>query len=577
MQEGGEKKNVSKWNGNSEAFRTYFHGTLDTNGDSVPAEKIKDVPGHPWDEVKNDQNFGTVLNDGFIDISFDSKELSDAFWNMAEVNNWECLILENPKNGHIHSFWRITKDWQSKDGRDKKLAVGLIADIHSGSTYIRLRVNGVDRFPPLYEPDHIQEVPKELYPVNSNAEPFGMSEGGRNDTLSRMVKNLIHNTRFTKEQIKSILTNTNKFVFGEPLSDSELEVILRDDTFADMQERKLNTMNAAELFNIDVKPTEFIINSLIPVGLSLVASPPKYGKSWMMLDMSISVAEGQPFLGFTTNKCNVLYLALEDRYDRLKDRMLKITSGKVFPAGLEIAIDAPALGDGFIEYVEDFLNDHPENKLIIIDTFVKIRGIPNGKEAAYALDSREAGILKKFADQHAVAIVLVTHTRKSIDTSDPVSNITGTFGVAGAADDMIILTKEKRSDALTKMSVTGRDVAYEEYPIVFDQNSYKWIRQGESYELAAAQQEHELQFAEYLTGNVRKTLLKLLEENNGIWQGRCNEILDKSREYGTSIDMTSQKLGKELTRINEFLYNDKIVHTEIGKGTASKIHKYEKM
>lgn len=572
-----KKKNVSKWNGNSEAFRTYFHGTLDTNGDSVPAEKIKDVPGHPWDEVKNDQNFGTVLNDGFIDISFDSKELSDAFWNMAEVNNWECLILENPKNGHIHSFWRITKDWQSKDGRDKKLAVGLIADIHSGSTYIRLRVNGVDRFPPLYEPDHIQEVPKELYPVNSNAEPFGMSEGGRNDTLSRMVKNLIHNTRFTKEQIKSILTNTNKFVFGEPLSDSELEVILRDDTFADMQERKLNTMNAAELFNIDVKPTEFIINSLIPVGLSLVASPPKYGKSWMMLDMSISVAEGQPFLGFTTNKCNVLYLALEDRYDRLKDRMLKITSGKVFPAGLEIAIDAPALGDGFIEYVEDFLNDHPENKLIIIDTFVKIRGIPNGKEAAYALDSREAGILKKFADQHAVAIVLVTHTRKSIDTSDPVSNITGTFGVAGAADDMIILTKEKRSDALTKMSVTGRDVAYEEYPIVFDQNSYKWIRQGESYELAAAQQEHELQFAEYLTGNVRKTLLKLLEENNGIWQGRCNEILDKSREYGTSIDMTSQKLGKELTRINEFLYNDKIVHTEIGKGTASKIHKYEKM
>lgn len=577
MWEGGEKKNVSEWNGNSETFRSYFHGTLDTNGDSVPAEKIKDVPGHPWDEVKNDQNFGTVLNDGFIDISFDSKELSDAFWNMAEVNNWECLILENPKNGHIHSFWRITKDWQSKDGRDKKLAVGLIADIHSGSTYIRLRVNGVDRFPPLYEPDHIQEVPKELYPVNSNAEPFGMSEGGRNDTLSRMVKNLIHNTRFTKEQIKSILTNTNKFVFSEPLSDSELEVILRDDTFADMQERKLNTMNAAELFNIDVKPTEFIINGLIPVGLSLVASPPKYGKSWMMLDMSISVAEGQPFLGFTTNKCNVLYLALEDRYDRLKDRMLKITSGKVFPAGLEIAIDAPALGDGFIEYVEDFLNDHPENKLIIIDTFVKIRGIPNGKEAAYALDSREAGILKKFADQHAVAIVLVTHTRKSIDTSDPVSNITGTFGVAGAADDMIILTKEKRSDALTKMSVTGRDVAYEEYPIVFDQNSYKWIRQGESYELAAAQQEHELQFAEYLTGNVRKTLLKLLEENNGIWQGRCNEILDKSRGYGTSIDMTSQKLGKELTRINEFLYNDKIVHTEIGKGTASKIHKYEKM
>lgn len=431
-------------------------------------------------------------------------------------------------------------------------------------------------FPPSFEPEHIQEVPEEFYPVNSNAEPFGMLEGGRNETLSRMVKNLIHNTRFTKEQIKRILTNTNKFVFGEPLSGSELEVILRNETFSDMQERKLNTMNAAELFSTDVKPTEFIINGLIPVGLSLVASPPKYGKSWMMLDMSISVAEGQPFLEFTTNKCNVLYLALEDRFDRLKDRMLKITDGEPFSAGLEIAIDAPALGDGFIEYVEEFLNDHPKTKLIIIDTFVKIRGIPNGKEAAYALDSREAGILKKFADRRGVAIVLVTHTRKSIDTSDPVSNITGTFGVAGAADDMIILTKEKRSDTLTKMSVTGRDVAYEEYPIVFDQNSYKWVRQGESYELAAAQQEHELQFAEYLTGNIRKTLLKLLEENNGIWQGRCNEILDKSREYGTTIPLTSKNLGNELSKINDFLYREDIVHTEISKGTASKIHKFEK-
>lgn len=316
---------MSEWEGNEEAFRAYFHGKIDKNGDSVPAERIKDKPGHQWNEVCNDQNFGTVLNEDFIDISFDSKELSDAFWNMADENDWKCLILENPTNGHIHSFWRIPKDWQSKDGRDKKLSVGLVADIHSGSTYIRLRVNGIDRFPPIYEPDHIQEVPKELYPVNSNAEPFGMSEGGRNETLSRMVKNLIHNTRFTKEQIKRILTNTNKFVFGEPLSDSELEVILRDETFSDMQERKLNTINAAELFSTDIKPTEFIINGLIPVGLSLVASPPKYGKSWMMLDMSISVAEGKPFLGFTTNKCNVLYLALEDRHDRLKDRMLKMT------------------------------------------------------------------------------------------------------------------------------------------------------------------------------------------------------------------------------------------------------------
>lgn len=568
---------MNEWKGNKEVFKTYFHGTIDKNGDSVPAEKIKNMPGHCWEEVYNDSNFGAVLNEGFIDISFDSKELSDAFWNMADENDWNTLILENPQNGHIHSFWRIPTKWEFKDGKDKKLAVGLVADIHSGSTYIRLRANNVNRFPPEYEPNYIQEVPIELYPVNCKAEPFGMSEGGRNSTLSAMTKNLIYNTRFSKDQIKRIIENTNSFVLGESLSDDELEVILRDETFADMQERKLNTLNASELFNMDVKPTEFIINNLIPIGQTLVASPPKYGKSWMVLDMSISVATGNSFLGFSTNKCDVLYLALEDRFDRLKERMLKITNNKPFPDGLEIAIDAPPLGNGFIEYIEDYLNDHPETKLVIIDTFIKIRGIPNGKESAYAIDSREAGALKKFADQRNVAVVLVTHTRKGIDPNDPFANITGTYGVAGAADDMIVLTKEKRSDSLTKMSVTGRDITFEEYPIVFDKISCKWVRQGDSYELAAAQQENEIRYAEYYSGNIRKTIVKLLDENNGTWQGRCNEIMDKSREYGTLIDLTSQKLGKELTQINEFLYQDHILHTEISKGKASKIHKFSKL
>lgn len=567
---------MNDWKGNSEAFRTYFHGKTDDKGKCIPAEKIKDMPGHTWEDVLNDENFGAVLNDGFIDISFDSKELSGCLRKMAADNDWNALIIENPRNNQIHSIWRKPKNWNSKDGADKKLAVGLIADVHSGGTFIRLKSNNIKRFPPLFEPEHIQEVPPELYPVNSKSEPFELSDGNRNNTLSTMTKNLIYNTTFDIDQIKRIITNVNTHVFSVPLSDDELEVILRDETFSDMPERKLNTMNASELFNMNVKPTEFVINDLIPVGLSIIASPPKYGKSWLCLDMSISVANGDRFLGFTTNKCGVLYLALEDRFDRLKDRMIKITNGIRFPENLELAIDCPILGDGFEEYMNDFLNDHPETKLIIIDTFVKIRGIPNGKESAYALDSREAGKLKKFADQHNVAVLLVTHTRKSVDPSDPFANITGTFGVVGAADDMIVLTKEKRSDDLTKMSVTGRDVSYEEYPITFNKDSCKWVRQGDSYELVVAQMENQLQYAEYRVSNIRKTIIKLLEDNNGVWQGRCSEILDKSREYGTPISLTAKKLGTELNGINEFLYGDAISHTEISKGTASKIHKFEK-
>ena len=85
--EAGQKRNMSGWIGNAEAFKAYFHGRIDKSGSSVPKEKIKGVPGHPWDEVCNDRDFGAVLNDGFIDISFDSPELSDAFWDMARENS----------------------------------------------------------------------------------------------------------------------------------------------------------------------------------------------------------------------------------------------------------------------------------------------------------------------------------------------------------------------------------------------------------------------------------------------------------------------------------------------------------
>ena len=223
---------MSTWNGNPEAFRTYFHGMLDKDGECIPAAKVKGMPGHSFEEVCNDENFGAILNEGMLDVSFDSKELSDAFWDMAEANDWNCLIFENPKNQQIHSIWKKPPDYKISDGRDKKLACGLIADIHSGSTYIRLKVNGVSRFPPSFEPEHIQEVPEELLPVNTNMDLWQMADGdGRNGDLYGYILVLQSQVKADKNIVRRILHNTNDFVFAEKLSDDELETILRDDAF----------------------------------------------------------------------------------------------------------------------------------------------------------------------------------------------------------------------------------------------------------------------------------------------------------------------------------------------------------
>lgn len=221
-----------EWHGNSTIFRGYFPGKLDNDGKVVPAEKVKGKPGQSWDEVCKEDSFGAILNEGFVDISFDSKELSDSFWDMADKNNWNCLILENPDNGHIHSYWRKPEGAFQKDGRDKKLAVGLIADIHSGDTYIRLRTKGVNRFPPLFEPKEIDEVPEELYPVDTNIDLWGMGEGdGRNQDIFRYILVLQNQLALPKEIVKRILQNTNRFIFSKPLPDNELDIILRDEAF----------------------------------------------------------------------------------------------------------------------------------------------------------------------------------------------------------------------------------------------------------------------------------------------------------------------------------------------------------
>lgn len=220
------------WKGNKTVFRTYFHGKVDKDGKTAPAERVKGKLGHSWEEVCKDENFGAVLNDGYVDISFDSDELSTAFWDMAERNGWNCLILENPENGHIHSYWKKPEGVFQKDGRDKKLAVGLIADIHSKETYIRLRTNGVDRFPPSFEPDQIQEVPEELYPVDTSINLWKMQVGdGRNDELFKYILVLQTKLAFGKEIIRRILGNTNEFIFNEPLDEHEFKTITRDGAF----------------------------------------------------------------------------------------------------------------------------------------------------------------------------------------------------------------------------------------------------------------------------------------------------------------------------------------------------------
>lgn len=138
-----------------------------------------------------------------------------------------------------------------------------------------------------------------------------------------------------------------------------------------MQVEKLKTIDADTLLSTPMNKTLFVVDGLIPQGLSVLSGSSKIGKSWLMLWLGIQVASGQPVWEFETHKSDVLYLCLEDTYARIQSRLYKITDEA--PAELRIATTSFQIGNGLEQQIEQYLTDFPQTKLVIIDTFQKVR------------------------------------------------------------------------------------------------------------------------------------------------------------------------------------------------------------
>lgn len=335
--------------------------------------------------------------------------------------------------------------------------------------------------------------------------------------------------------------------------------------------KPLELVNARDLQGMDIKPVQFIVEDILPHGLSIIASPPKQGKSWFALDLCIAVAEGRNFLGKKTNQCEVLYFALEDSYNRLNDRTGRITDGQDYPNGLYYTIECGTLSNGLEEQIDLFMKDHPYTKLIVFDTLQYIRsGSKSKSENAYQTDYNEMKILKALAVKHDICILLVHHSRKESNPNDPFSNISGTYGINGAMDAMITITKQERADKQAKMSICGRDVEYGEYIIEFNSDKGLWQLTGTAEEYQAQREEDK-----YNQNPIVYTIKKLVNTNDGKWAGTISEIISSSNYFGASIYDSTKKVSRELANLNKLLYQyDKISCIVRTNGNATKKYEY---
>lgn len=167
----------------------------------------------------------------------------------------------------------------------------------------------------------------------------------------------------------------------------------------------------------------------------------------------------------------VLYLALEDDYHRLQERLYRMF-GTDSTENLHFAIKAPDLENGLDEQLENFIRQHPDTSLIIIDTLQKIREV-DGEKYSYANDYEIIARMKAFADKHSICLLLVHHTRKQ-SADDKFDMISGTTGLLGAADGAFLLQKKKRTSNAATLEVSGRDQPDQKLKINRNPETMQW-------------------------------------------------------------------------------------------------------
>lgn len=240
------------------------------------------------------------------------------------------------------------------------------------------------------------------------------------------------------------------------------------------------TFTAADLMALELPPVQWAVPGVVPEGVTILAGKPKLGKSWLTLGLGVAIAAGGVALGKKrVERGECLYLALEDNRRRLQKRLDKLLQGDSPSEALHIALSWPRLDEGGVEALDSWLGRHPDARLVVVDTLKKIRPRTSGNRGVYDVDYEALEPLLPLAAEHNVAVVVVHHTRKLV-ASDPLDEISGSTGLSGGADGVLVLKRDRgRADAY--LFVTGREIEEEqELALKWDPNTAGWCVVGDA-------------------------------------------------------------------------------------------------
>ena len=314
---------------------------------------------------------------------------------------------------------------------------------------------------------------------------------------------------------------------GQPLSQKPTPSITEDDTKNNPLEKDLEemlrqmqrfndpaylpTISMNELYENVYQSRPPVIDGLLYTGAYLFVGAPKVGKSFLMAQLAYHISTGLSLWGYPVHQGTVLYLALEDDHRRLQERLYRMF-GTEGTGDLYFAIYAKQLGGGQEEQLKKFVREHPDTRLIIIDTLQKIREA-GGDKYSYGNDYDIIGKLKQFADQTGVCLLLVHHTRKQ-QADDKFDMISGTNGLLRAADGAFLLQKEKRTDQAATLELSGRDQQDQKLHLVRDMERLVWELERAETELWKAPPD-----------SILEAIASLVTTERPEWAGTATELV----------------------------------------------------
>ncbi len=303
------------------------------------------------------------------------------------------------------------------------------------------------------------------------------------------------------------------------IPDNAQECKMQDETFSQMQldilqmldPSFLATISMQELYERIFQRKPPIIDGLLYTGTYLFVGAPKLGKSFFMAQLAYHVSTGTPLWEYPVRRGTVLYLALEDDYRRLQERLYRMF-GTAESDRLYFSIRANQISKGLEEQLAGFIGHHPDTSLIIIDTLQKIREM-SSDAYSYASDYEVITKLKGFADKNHICLMLVHHTRKQ-QSDDKFDMISGTNGLLGAADGAFLLHKEKRTSASAILEISGRDQQDQRLYLTRNPTKLSWDLEKKENDLWQEPPEPLLE-----------AIAKLVSKEKPEWSGTATELV----------------------------------------------------